>query len=443
MKASDFGSDFSWGVSSSAYQTEGAHDMDGKGKSIWDVFSNTRGKVHQNHNGNIACDFFHRYKQDILLLKKLGIKNFRFSISWPRLLPEGTGRVNEKGIKFYHDLIDCCLENGIEPWITLYHWDLPYELEKKGGWTNRKIIDWFSEYAKLCSRNYGSKVKYWMVLNEPVAFTGTGYFLGMHAPGRRGLKNFLPAIHHAALCQSVGFHILKNNHPSNEIGTTFSFSNIEPLNNKPRHVEAARRADVLLNRLALEPVLGKMYPKNELRVLQGIDKYIFEDDLNQLQVPFDFIGAQVYTREVVRRSFLSPYVGVKPVSAEKRKVKQTVLGWEIHPPSIYEILKKVSAYSGVKKIIVTENGAAFNDFVFEGKVEDEYRVSYYDEHLRQVKRAQDEGINVQGYFIWSFTDNFEWSEGYYPRFGIVHVNFETQERIIKNSGWWYSQFLKE
>ncbi len=442
MKASDFGKDFTWGVSSSAYQSEGAHDLHGKGLSIWDVFSNTRGKISKNENGNTACNFYHHYEQDILLLKSLGIKQFRFSISWSRLLPEGTGRVNEAGVQFYHDLIDCCRQHGIEPWVTLYHWDLPYELEKQGGWTNRKIISWFSEYVELCSREYGGKVKHWMVLNEPMGFTGTGYFLGMHAPGRRGLNNFLPAIHHAVLCQSAGFRILKNNHPDNEIGTTFSFSNIEPYNGAPRHVEAARRADVLLNRLALEPALGMPYPTDELRVLKGIKKYMLPGDSEAMQAPFDFIGVQVYTREVVKRSFLSPYVGVKPVSAAKRGVKKTVLGWEIHPPSIYEILKKVSAYGNVKKIIVTENGAAFNDFVFEGKVEDEYRINYYREHLDHVKRAQNEGVNVKGYFIWSFTDNFEWSEGYYPRFGLVHVDFKTQERLVKNSGWWYGDFLK-
>lgn len=181
MKASDFGTDFNWGVSSSAYQTEGAHDLDGKGPSIWDVFTNKKGNIVQGHNGNIACDFYNRYEQDILLLKKLGIKNFRFSISWPRVLPEGTGKINEQGLRFYHRLIDCCLENGIEPWVTLYHWDLPYELEKKGGWANRQIIHWFSEYAELCSLHFGDKVKHWMILNEPIAFTGTGYFLGMHA----------------------------------------------------------------------------------------------------------------------------------------------------------------------------------------------------------------------------------------------------------------------
>jgi len=443
LKASDFGGDFSWGVSSSAYQTEGAHNLDGKGASVWDVFSNTPRKIFQNQNGNTACDFYHRYVGDILLLKKLGIKKFRFSISWPRVLPEGTGRINEKGILFYHNVIDCCLENGIEPWITLCHWDLPHELEKKGGWANREIIRWFSEYAELCSRTYGGKVKHWMILNEPVAFTGTGYFLGMHAPGRKGLKNFLPAIHHAVICQNAGFHIFKRNHPSNEIGTTFSFSHIEPLNENPRHVSAAERVDALLNRLALQPAMGQMYPVMELEILKRMDKFILQDDLHLLQAPFDFIGVQVYTREVIRHSFFSPYLNARPVSAEKRKMDRTVLGWEIHPPAIYETLKKVAAYSGIEKIIITENGAAFNDFISDNKVNDENRISYLQEHIRQVKKAQDEGINVKGYFIWSLTDNFEWSEGYYPRFGIVHVDFKTQKRTVKDSGWWYSRFLTQ
>lgn len=443
MKASDFGKDFFWGVSTSAYQIEGAHNKDGKGASIWDVFSNTRNKIYQNQNANTAVDFYNRYYEDILLLKKLNIKHFRFSISWSRILPNGTGEINYKGILFYHHLIDFCIDNGITPWITLYHWDLPYELEKKGGWTNRNIIHWFGEYVELCVKNFGNKVKYWMVLNEPVVFTGAGYFLGVHAPGRTGLKNFLPAIHHASLCQHIGFNIIKHYFPQNEVGSTFSFSHTESYTQSIHHIKATKRVDALLNRLAIEPTLGLMYPHKDLNVLKGIDKYVSCDDLLNLQTPFDFVGVQVYTREIVKHSYFVPYVKATLVSAAKRNVASTVMNWEIYPPSIYEILKKISAYTGIKKIIVTENGAAFNDIPVDCKVNDSYRIDYLQKHIAQIKRAKDEGVNVQGYFIWSFTDNFEWSEGYYPRFGIVYVDFKNQQRIIKDSGYWYQQFLND
>ena len=441
MKASDFGNDFTWGVSTSAYQIEGAHNADGKGKSIWDVFSNTPRKIYNNDNGNHATDFYNRFRDDVLLLKKLNIRHFRLSISWSRILPNGTGEINYKGLLFYHHLFDFCLDNGITPWVTLYHWDLPHELEKKGGWTNREVLSWFREYVEICVKNFGSKIKHWMILNEPVVFTGAGYFLGIHAPGRTGLKNFLPALHHAALCQNIGFSIIKDHFPDSEVGTTFSFSHIEPYDQRRSNVEAAKRVDAVVNRMAIEPVLGLSYPHTDLGLLKAVNKYMRPGDEEKLKTPFDFVGVQVYTREIVRHSYFIPYVKAKLVSAEKRNKERTAMNWEIYPPSIYEIVKKVSQYTGVKKIIVTENGAAFNDMPSGEKIHDHYRISYLQQHIAELKKAKDEGINIAGYFIWSLTDNFEWAEGYHPRFGIVYVNFKTQERIIKDSGHWYAGFL--
>jgi len=334
LTASDFGPDFCWGVSTSAYQIEGAHNHDGKGYSIWDEFSNIPRKISQNHNGNTTVDFYNRFKEDIALLKMLNIRHFRFSISWSRVLPSGTGKINYNGVLFYHHLIDHCLENGITPWVTLYHWDLPHELEKKGGWTNRDILHWFREYVELCVKNFGSKVKHWMIMNEPVVFTGAGYFLGVHAPGRSGLKNFLPAIHHASLCQNIGFNVIKDCLPESEVGTTFSFSHIEPYKLTTRNVNAAKRVDAILNRLAIEPTLGLSYPHTDLDVLKAINKYILPGDEMNLKTPFDFIGIQVYTREIVKHSWFVPYVKAKLLSAEKRNVSHTVMNWEIHPPSI-------------------------------------------------------------------------------------------------------------
>jgi beta-glucosidase len=445
--ATDFGKDFYWGVSTSAYQVEGAFNEHGKGPSIWDVFSNTPRKIHGNQNGNNAADFYNRFQEDILLLKKLGIRHFRFSISWSRILPNGIGHINEKGIHYYHQLLDCCLENDIVPWVTLYHWDLPYELEKKGGWTNRAILYWFKEYVETCVKHFGSKIKHWMILNEPTAFTGGGYFLGIHAPGKSGLKNFLPALHHASLCQNIGFHTIKEKYPESQVGSTFSFSHIEAFQEEDtlkrvNHLLAAQRVDAILNRMTLEPTLGFPYPYADLPVLKAVEKYIHPEDRARLKTPFDFIGVQVYTREIVKHSYLVPHLKAKLINAEKRNVPYTVMNWEIHPPSIYKIIKKVAAYTGVKKIIVTENGAAFNDVPVTNAVHDQYRIDYLKQHIAEVKRAKDEGINVAGYFIWSFIDNFEWSEGYLPRFGIVFVDFKTQQRIVKDSGYWYRDFLR-
>jgi len=437
-----FGPDFKWGVSTAAYQVEGAWYSDGKGKSIWDVFANTKGKTLRGQTGNIACDFYRRYKRDIFLMAELGIPNFRLSLSWSRIVPSGTGKVNPVGIEFYNRVIDLCLERGIEPWITLYHWDLPYELEKKGGWTNRDIIKWFGDYVELCIRYFGDRVKRWMILNEPMVFTGAGYFLGVHAPGRKGLNSFLAAIHHAAMCQAEGGRIVRTLLPSAQVGTTFSCSAIHPFGNSNQDVLAAKRVDTLINRIFVEPLAGLGYPVNDLKLLQRLEPFVKDGDESKLAFDMDFIGIQNYTREMISHSHFTPLIWAKLIRADKRSVESTDMNWEVYPESIYEMLVKFSKYKNFKEIIVTENGAAFPDFVSDGKIHDVKRVSFLEKHIEQVLRARHEGVNVRGYFVWSFTDNFEWAEGYRPRFGLVYVDFETQERIIKDSGYWYSELIQ-
>ena len=443
LHSSDFGDEFSWGVASSAYQTDGASLEDGKGLSIWDVFTRRKGKIKGEENGNNATAFYRRYIQDIILIEFLGFRNFRFSLAWSRILPEGTGRVNEKGIEFYNHLIDFCLECGIEPWITLYHWDLPQALEIRGGWTNREILRWFEDYVSICIHRFGDRVKNWMVLNEPMAFTGAGYFLGLHAPGKKGLSNFLPAVHHAALCQSIGARVIKSINSQLQVGTTFSCAPVDPIDNTKLSIEAAQRVDVLVNRLFVEALLGLGYPWQELKVLQGIEHYLKDGDEHLLRAEMDFIGLQNYTREVVRFSAIMPYLNARLVKGNKRGVPTSAMDWEICPEGIHRVLKRFAAYQGVKKIIITENGAAFNDRVEENHVEDNYRTQFYQQYLEQVLKAKQEGVNVAGYFAWSLTDNFEWSEGYSKRFGLVYVDYPTQRRIIKSSGLWFQQFLQK
>jgi len=443
MKIEDknFGPDFKWGVSTAAYQVEGAWYSDGKGKSIWDVFSNTGGNTYKDQNANIACDFYRRYTHDIILMAKLGIPNFRFSLSWSRIIPNGTGKVNPIGIEFYNRVIDFCLEMGIEPWITLYHWDLPHELEKKGGWTNRDIIGWFGDYVALCIRYFGDRVKNWMILNEPMVYTGAGYFLGVHAPGRKGLNSFLAATHHSAMCQSQGGRIVRSLLNDAHIGTTFSCSYIEPFGQSINDGMAAFRVDALLNRLFVEPLAGLGYPVADLKLLQRLEPYIKDGDESKLAFNMDFIGVQNYTREMISHSHFTPLIWAKVIGADKRNVETTDMNWEVYPESMYEMLIKFGKYKNFKEIIVTENGAAFPDILADGKIHDEKRISYLDQYLKQVLRAKNAGVKVNGYFVWSLTDNFEWAEGYKPRFGLVYVDFETQERVIKDSGYWYSNFL--
>jgi len=438
----DFGPHFKWGVSVAAYQIEGAHDLDGKGLSIWDVFTNVKGKIKDNQHGNIACDFYNKYHDDIALIKKLNIPNFRFSISWSRILPHGTGKINQAGINYYNSVINHCLELGIEPWLTLYHWDLPVELEKQGGWTNRKVIQWFEEFVNICAKNFGDRVKNWMVMNEPVVFTGAGYFLGIHAPGRRGMKNFLPAIHHTTLAIAAGARVLRSICPDANIGTTFSCSHIQPYRNLERDRKAAARVDALLNRLYIEPLLGLGYPEKELPVLKGIKKIMLPQDEKNMQFDFDFIGIQNYTREIIKNSWLMPYLKASLIKAENRKVPITAMKWEVYPEAIYQMIKKFNQYPQIKNLMITENGAAFPDELTNNEVKDTKRKQYIIDNLAQILKAKNEGFKVEGYFIWTLTDNFEWAEGYHPRFGLIYIDFETQKRTIKNSGHWYANFLK-
>ena len=439
LRKQNFGDDFHWGIGTSAYQIEGAFDQDGKGESIWDRFSAQSGHIKDNSNGNIAIDFYHRYESDLMLLKRLNFKNFRFSFSWSRILPEGMGRINEKGIDFYNRMIDKCLELGIEPWAMLYHWDLPQMLEERGGWVNRDIVDWFSAYADLCSRRFGDRIKHWMVLNEPLGFTSLGYLAGIHAPNRTGIGKFLAAVHHTALCQAEGGRIIRHNVKRGHVGTTFSCSYIEPEMATDRYQRSAKRLDALLNRLFIEPSLGMGYPWEDLPLLRRIEKHIQPGDLDQLSFDFDYIGLQNYFR-VVTKPGLIPFIWANRVKPGEH-AETTEMGWEVYPDGMYHIIKQFANYP-IKEIIITENGAAFPDIVENDKVHDLKRIQFFEKYLLNVLKAKEEGANVKGYFVWTFIDNFEWAEGFRPRFGLVYNDFRSQQRTIKDSGYWFRDFLK-
>lgn len=444
ITAKDFGQNFSWGVAIAAAQNEGAANIDGKGASIWDSFARYSSKIKGGDKLTIACDFYHRYKDDLLLVKALGFSVFRFSISWARILPDGTGKINKEGINFYHRVIDECNKLGLTLYITLYHWDLPLELEKKGGWTNYLITKWFSRFVTVCAEAYGDKVKNWIILNEPFGFTTLGYMLGKHAPGKKGLSNFLPAIHHAAMAQAEGGRIIRKLAAQAHIGTTFSCSQIIPYSDKKEDIAAANRIDILMNRLFIEPALGKGYPVDDsfkflekLQLQNKTWKYT-----ERLHFDFDFIGLQYYFPVTVRHNSYIPIVQASEVKPASRKVPVTAMGWEINAHSFYKTIKKIWSHGGVKEIIITENGAAFKDELKNGVINDAARIEYFDQHLQAMLKAKKEGVNIKGYFAWTLMDNFEWSEGYHPRFGLVHVDFKTQLRTIKNSGYWWRDFLQ-
>lgn len=441
LAAKLFGSNFIWGAATGAYQIEGAFNVDGKGLSIWDDFSHTKRKIKDRSDGDVSCDFYHKYREDLALLKSLNFGAFRFSIAWSRILPEGPGTINRKGIDFYNQIIDTCLELGIEPWICLYHWDLPQTLEEKGGWANREVVNWFSEYSRICTLHFGDRVKNWMVLNEPLSFTSLGYLAGIHAPGYKSINKFLASVHHAALCQSAGGRIIRENVKQANIGTTFSCSWIDVKKSKPKFHKASERLDALINRLFIEPVLGLGYPTDTLPFLKKMEKFIQPGDLEKLKFDFDFIGLQNYFR-IIGKPSLIPFIRAKNDKPDYNDVQFTDMGWEVYPEGIFKILQRFAKYP-VKEFMISENGAAFYDNVTGENVHDPMRVQYFQQYLSQILKAKQNGIPVNGYFAWTFIDNFEWAEGYKMRYGIVYNDIQNQKRIVKDSGLWFQSFLSQ
>lgn len=433
-------SDFIWGAATSAYQIEGAFDADGKTDSIWDTFTRRR-KIKNRENGNIACDHYHRMPQDVELMRKLGLQAYRFSLAWTRILPHNGGTANTKGLDFYNRLIDRLLAAGIRPFITLYHWDLPQYLEDQGGWTARDTIGRFEDFVSICAKAFGDRVKDFIVFNEPMIFLSLGYLLGIHAPGRRGFKNFFSSSHHVLLAQAGGAAALRSQIPDAQIGTTISATAAYPATESSLDKAAARRFDIFYNTFYLEPVLTGKYPTEHFPVLQKIERHIRPGDMEKIRYNFDFWGLNTYTRKRVKHSRFIPYIHWRelknPVGA-----KETAMRWEIFPEGIYDLLKKYGSYDKIKKLYITENGAAFHDQLVAGRVADAYRIEYLKEYTAQVLRAKAEGVPVAGYFAWSLFDNFEWAEGYHARFGLVYVDYLTQRRYIKDSGYWYRDLIR-
>ena len=445
LTKADFGPDFTWGVAHASYQVEGAWDVDGKGLSIWDTFThNTRRfpkPVADGTNGDEACDFYHRYDDDTALVADLGFDAQRFSISWPRVLPEGTGRIEPRGLDFYDRVVDACLERGVEPWVTLYHWDLPEVLSQKGGWTNRDVVGWFGEFVDVVSQRLGDRVKDWMVFNEPCSFVHGGYLSGVHAPGQRGLGKMLAATHHVNLCQALGAGIVRDNVEDANVGTTHIITPMRIDKDTDRHRKAKAAIDAFANRIFLEPNFGLGYPVDDAPLVAGVEKYVKTGDDEAVKVDWDFVGVQYYTRVLVKPVPVPKLRGVPWISKDHRNYDITAMGWEVQADGLYESIEMVHAYGKTPRLLVTENGTAVPDKLVGDRVRDPRRTAFYQDHLAEVARAQADGMAVDGYFCWSLMDNFEWAAGYVPRFGLVYVDYETQRRVVKDSGRWFQQFL--
>lgn len=436
-----FPPDFVWGAATAAYQVEGAWDEDEKGENIWDRFSHTPGKVEAGDTGDTACDHYHRWQDDIGLMKDIGIQAYRFSISWARIFPAGRGAVNRAGIDFYSRLVDKLLENSIQPYITLYHWDLPQALQDQGGWPARGTAEAFVEYADFLSRALGDRVNSWMTINEPFVSAWVGYMEGRHAPGHKDIHEMLATSHHLLLAHGWAVPVIRDNVPGSEVGIALNLSGMDPASKSSADRAEAWLRDGVLNRWYLDPLEGRGYPLDIVEHFGRSMDFIQENDLDKIAVPLDYLGVNYYTRGVVRSQ------EVAEEDNEPRTVfvnpHPTEMGWEVYPQGLLDILGRLHFDYNFPKIFITENGAAYPDKLDErGQVNDPLRIEYFKGHLASVSKAIAMSVPVKGYFAWSLMDNFEWSFGYAKRFGLIFVDFETQERTLKESAHWFKQVIQ-
>ena len=434
---------FRWGVATAAYQIEGAVREDGRGESIWDRFCHTPGKIKNGETGDIACDHYHLYPQDIQLMQEMGLRNYRFSIAWPRILPGGRGQVNAAGLDFYERLVDALLKAGIEPFVTLYHWDLPQALQDEvGGWASRETSAAFANYADVVSRRLGDRVKHWITLNEPWVSSFVGNEMGVHAPGIHDSRTAWQVSHHLLLGHGLAVPILRANcGPATRVGITLNLTPVEPATDSEEDRQLAQAADGKQNRWFLDPVFRGGYPQDMLNWLaqQDLLPTIEAGDNTIIARPVDFLGLNYYHRTILHQH---PDGGVQMIQPEGAEI--TVMGWEVYPPGLHALLSRLHNEYHIPAIYITENGVPFPDTLSpDGAVHDPRRLNYLREHFLQAQQAISEGVPLLGYFVWSLMDNFEWAHGYAPRFGTVYVDYPTQRRIVKDSGHWYSKVIEE
>jgi beta-glucosidase len=438
---------FSWGAATAAYQIEGAWQADGRGESIWDRFAHTPGRIRSGHTGDVACDSYRRFAEDVALLREMGLGSYRFSLAWPRIQPTGRGRANPAGLDHYARLVDALLAAGIRPFPTLYHWDLPQALEDAGGWPERELAARFADYAELAVRALGDRVKAWMLFNEPNIFTSFGYLFGIHAPGRREPDAFLRATHVVNLAQADALRAMRAARAHLAIGTALNMSHVEPATPSAADAEAAARWHAFLNEWFLRPALRGAYPEVHPGGVPAARMRIQPGDLERVRAPLDFVGINLYTRAIVKA--VEPGggplgLGVLPVGPVGGDAgPKTDFGWEVWPDALHRILVRIARDYGPLPLEVTENGCSYADGPdASGKINDVRRTAFHRGYLEAVLRAIDDGADVRGYHAWSLLDNFEWTEGFEQRFGLVWVDFTTGRRVLKESGRWYGRVAR-
>jgi beta-glucosidase len=449
MNRYSFPKGFVWGAATSAYQIEGAAAEDGRGESIWDRFARTPSKVEDGSSGDVACDHYHRWKGDIALMKRLGLHAYRFSIAWPRIVPAGRGAINPAGLDFYSRLVDGLLESGIEPYATLYHWDLPQPLQDQGGWTNRATAEAFAGYADAVSRKLGDRVRQWITHNEPWCASMLGYQTGRHAPGLTDWPSALAASHHLLLSHGLAVPILRANSPAAQVGITLNLCPAVPASESREDHDATRHFDGHFNRWFLDPLYRGSYPSDV--VADYIDRgqldarvpFLKPDDLKAIATPTDFLGVNYYNRTIVRSDRIPESKNQPRTVTLVLESEVTDMGWEVYPGGLFQILARLGVEYAVPKMYVTENGASYADGPDEhGRIADARRLRYIRDHLVEAHRAIEHGVPLAGYFVWSLLDNFEWERGYRQRFGITWVDYETQQRTPKDSALWYRQVIE-
>ncbi|MEU0271633.1 GH1 family beta-glucosidase [Streptomyces sp. NPDC006307] len=452
---------FTWGTATAAYQIEGAADLDGRTPSIWDTYARTPGKVRNGDTGDIATDHYHRWREDVALMADLGVGAYRFSLSWPRVQPTGRGPAAQKGLDFYRRLTDELLEKGIQPVVTLYHWDLPQELEDAGGWPERSTADRFAAYAELAAEALGDRVRTWITLNEPWCSAFLGYASGVHAPGRTDPVAALRAAHHLNLGHGKAVQALRAALPAEgAVSLTLNIHHVRALGDGPGDADAVRRVDALANRVFTGPVLEGAYPSDLLEDTAGLTDWSFvrDGDTAVIRQPIDFLGVNYYTPTLVSvadgtpadhssdghgNSPHSPWPGADDVVFHRPPGSTTAMGWAVDPSGMYDLLLRLKRDFPDLPLVITENGAAFDDYVDpNGEVRDPDRIAYLHGHLAAVHRAIEAGVDVRGYFLWSLLDNFEWGYGYSKRFGAVYVDYPTGRRIPKASAYWYADVAR-
>jgi len=433
MTIHQFPSKFLWGAATASYQIEGAWDEDGKGESIWDRFSHTPGKIKDNSTGDVACDHYHRYRDDIQLMRYLGLKAYRFSTAWPRVLPAGRGRINPLGLDFYDRLVDALCAANIEPFLTLYHWDLPYALHEQGGWTNRDVAYAFADYAALMVKQLGDRVTYWTTFNEPSVVMFDGYLVGEHAPGIQDPKTAYQVGHHLMLAHGLAVQAMRGVASHLNYGIVLNQWGQEPGSDDPADIATAQAAWDMREPLFLDAIFKGYSPPQIYDLVGNNIPEVKDGDMAIIAQTLDYLGLNYYSRNLFNAEGQ-----IDPVPGSE----YTEMGWEVCAPALRRLLNKINDEYHLPPIYITENGAAFKDEVTpDGRVHDERRLDYLRQHFIQTHLAMQDGVDVRGYFAWSLLDNFEWAHGYTKRFGLVHVDYETQKRTVKDSGEWYAQVI--